>query len=199
MKKKLLFIPFLSGLALTLSSCNFLNDENGESIFKNIIKDFNLWDFLIVFGAFIVLILIAFFFGYKPVKESIRKRKEYVEGNIKEAEKREEESRGLVDEAKQTLEKSKKDAIEIVDNAKEVASKEKEKILLSAKEEAALEKEKARQEIASEIEAQKDAIHKEIVDVALTASEELLSREVKDEDNKRLLDDFISDLEKEDK
>lgn len=192
MKKKLLFIPILSGLAITLSSCGHMGDVNDVS---SRIVEINVWDFVATFLAFVVLIVVAFFFGYKPVKEAIQKRKDYVEGNIKEAEKREMESRGLVDEAKETLANSKKEAMEIVDNAKEVANKEKEKILLSAKEEAFKEKEKARQEIASEIEAQKDAIHKEIVDVALVASEELLSREVTSDDNKRLLDDFVNNLE----
>ena len=42
-------------------------------------------------------------------------------------------------------------------------------------------------------------IHDEIVDVALSASEELLNREVNKDDNKRLLNDFVNDLEKEKK
>lgn len=196
MKTKSKFIPLIL-MVIVLSGCDHFEDMTEVT---SRIVDFNIWDFLMTFTAFIVLLLIVFYLGYKPVKEAIQKRKEYVENNIKVAEDRELKSRTLVDEATSTLETSKKEALKIVEDSKEVALKEKEKILLEAKEEAKLEKEKAKQEIIQEIEAQKDLIHKEIVDVALTASEELLSREVTSEDNKRLLDDFISDLEnKEDK
>ena len=111
----------------------------------------------------------------------------------------EEKSRGLVDEANENLAKSKKEAFEIVEKAKVDANKEKEQIIEEAKLEAKEEKQKAREEIAQEIEANKEQIRKEIVDVALTASSELLGREVNDKDNKRLLDDFVNDLEKGDK
>ncbi len=202
MKRKHLLLIGMTLTSLLLSGCK---DADGNPISPFKTEDFtgrisfNVWDFLAVFLAFIVLLLVVFYFGYKPIKKAIQARKDYVEGNIKTAEEREEKSRGLVEEANQKLAKSKKEAFEIVEKAKVDANKEKEQIIEEAKLEAKEEKQKAREEIAQEIEANKEQIRKEIVDVALTASSELLGREVNDKDNKRLLDDFVNDLEKGDK
>ena len=172
MKRKHLLLIGMTLTSLLLSGCK---DADGNPISPFKTEDFtgrisfNVWEFLAVFLAFIVLLLVVFYFGYKPIKKAIQARKDYVEGNIKTAEEREEKSRGLVEEANQNLAKSKKEAFEIVEKAKVDANKEKEQI------------------------------RKEIVDVALTASSELLGREVNDKDNKRLLDDFVNDLEKGDK
>lgn len=181
---------------LLLSSCSgspFSSEDFTSRIF------FNLWDFIIVFAAFIVLVLVAFFFAYKPIKAYMKKRADYVEDKIKSADENLEKSRKNVLESEKTLRESKKNSIEIISNARNDATKVKEEIIAEAKIEANKEKQKAKEEIAQEIEANKDALHKEIVDVALKASEELLSREVNDEDNKRLLDDFVNDLSKEEK
>ena len=195
-KNKTFVLVSLTMFSLFLSGCSDLPIDK-ESFLSRI--SFNLWDFVITFAAFVVLVLIAFFFGYKPVKKFIQKRKDYINGNIKEAEKREEESRNLVSEANENISKSKKEAMEIVSKAREDALKQKETILLSAKKEAQEEKVKAREEIEQEIKANQDDIHHEIVNVAMDASSKILGREVNKEDNKRLVNDFIKELNDEDK
>ena len=196
MKKIGKFLPTVFISIILLTSCQsdpFTSEDFTSRIF------FNLWDFLAVFLAFIVLLLVAFFIAYKPIKKFIKNRGDYVENKIVEAESREEASRNLISEGEQYVKDSKKEAALIVSKARDDANKVKDEILEKAKEEANLEKEKARSEIAMEIEASKQAIHDEIVDVALTASEELLNREVSKEDNKRLLDELVNDLDKKSK
>lgn len=160
---------------------------------------FNLWDFLAVFASFIVLVLIGFFFAYKPVKEYIKKRGDYIEGNIKKAEERELKTRHIISQAEENVKNSQKEALLIIEKAKDDALKEKEQIIEQAKDEAQKQIEKAQIDIASEIEKSKDDIHKEIVDVALSASSKILGRSLNDEDNKRLIDDFVNDLNKDKK
>ena len=196
MKKVGKLFPLVLISTCLLVSCNgspFNTEDFTSRIF------FNLWDFLAVFLAFIVLLTVAFFIGYKPIKKFIKNRADYVEGKIIEAESREEKSRSLVSEGENYVSESKKEANRIIEKAKDDANKQKDEILESARTEAENEKEKARRDIELEIEANKQMIHDEIVDVALSASEELLNREVSKEDNKRLLDDFVNDLNKEKK
>ena len=54
---------------------------------------------------------------------------------------------------------------------------------------------RAKHEIEQEIEKSKDEIHSQIVDVAFDASKKVLSREVNQKDNEKLINEFISDLE----
>ena len=156
----------------------------------------NPWDALATFLAFIVLLVVAFYFAYKPVKELIRKRGDYVENKIKSAEERELLAAKKVDEANANIAASQKEAIQIVEEAKATANLEKEKIHAQAKLEADKEVERAQAQIAQEVEASKDEIHREIVEVAMSASEKVLSREVNKKDNEKLIDDFIKDLDK---
>ncbi len=193
MKRGLKFFPLIILSTCVLTGCGsepFTSEDFIKKIFPNV------WDFLAVFAAFVILVLIAFFVAYKPIKKFIKNRADYVEDKINEAETREEKSRSLVKEGEHYVSSSKMEAKQIIEQARVDASKQKEEILESARQEAEQEKQKARTEIALEIEANKKVIHDEIVDVALSASEELLNREVSDKDNKRFLDDFVKDLEK---
>lgn len=156
----------------------------------------NPWDALAIFLAFIVLLLVVFYFAYKPVKKLIKDRKDYVEGKIKNAEERETVAAKKVEEAEKEIVESRQKAIEIVEKAKLDASKERDEIKAQAKLDADKEVERARQEIAQEIEASKDEIHREIVSVALDASSKVLEREVNKKDNEKLIDDFINELDK---
>ena len=196
MKRVGKIFPLIVLSTLVLSACNgspFNTEDFTSRIF------FNVWDFLAVFLAFVLLIVVVFFVAYKPIKKFIKNRGDYVEGKISEAETREEKSRSLISEGEAYVTSSKKEANLIIEKAKNDALMQKDEILESAKQEAAQEKQKARAEIALELEASKKAIHDEIVDVALAASEELLKKEVNTKDNKRLLDDFVDDLNKEGK
>lgn len=194
MKKRIRSISLLALFSLTLSSCSevpFKTEDFTSRIF------FNLWDFLAVFLAFIILVVVGFFFAYKPVKAYIQKRKDYIDNNIKTAEEREKKSQNIVSEAEAIKSDSKKVAIETVKKAQDDALKEKETILESAKEEAKQIKITAQKEIEQEIEASKDEIHSNIVDVALDASKKILDREINEDDNRKLVEDFVSDIRKD--
>ena len=156
----------------------------------------NVWDALATFLAFLVLLLVAFYFGYKPVKKLIKKRGDYVEGKIKDADEKEKQATENLEKSNLKVKQSNEEAMEIIEKAKEDALKEKERIALEAKQAREEEVKKAKEQIAQEIEASKDEVHKEIVSVALDASKKVLSREVNSKDNEKLIDDFIKDLDK---
>ena len=69
-------------------------------------------------------------------------------------------------------------------------------ILEETKKEVNLKKIQADEDIAKAKEKALHESYNEVCDLALTASESILKREVKYEDNQKLLDDFINDLEK---
>lgn len=194
--KKVLKLSIILMMSFLMSGCSDVPLDSSQFLER---ISFNLWDFLAVFASFIVLVLIGFFFAYKPVKEYIKKRGDYIEGNIKKAEERELKTRHIISQAEENVKNSQKEALLIIEKAKDDALKEKEQIIEQAKDEAQKQIEKAQIDIASEIEKSKDDIHKEIVDVALSASSKILGRSLNDEDNKRLIDDFVNDLNKDKK
>ncbi len=181
----LLVIPLLTACDGAISKDDFIS-----KLFPNV------WDALATFLAFIILLLVAFYFAYKPVKKLLKKRGDYVEGKIKDADDKEKQANEKLKKAEQRVKDSNIEAMEIVEKAKEDATKEKDRIAAEAKLAREAEVKKAKEQIAQEIEASKDEVHKEIVSVALDASKKVLSREVNSKDNEKLIDDFIKDLDK---
>lgn len=176
------------GLRLLDSSVPITKDDFLDKLFPN------PWDALAVFLAFVLLLIVVFYFAYKPVKKLLKKRGDYVEDKIKSAESKELEAARLLKDANEQIKEKKIEAMAIVEKAKEDANKERQTILEKAKEEKEAEVKKAKEEIAQEIEASKDEIHREIVSVALDASSKILEREVNSKDNEKLVDSFIEDL-----
>ena len=188
MKKSKFLILALSTFSLSGCADAIKKNDFFDKLFPN------PWDALAVFLAFVVLLLVVFFFAYKPVKKLIKKRGDYVEDKIKTAETREKESQKLLNEANEEVKAKRIEAMGIVEQAKEDANKERAAILEKAKEEKQAEIKRTREETAQEIEASKDEIHREIVSVAIDASSKVLEREVNKEDNEKLIDSFIDDL-----
>ena len=156
---------------------------------------FNLWSFLVQFIAFLILIVAVFFLAYKPVKNFLKKRNEYVKNNIDTSRANELASEAKLKSANENLNASYKEAKHIISKAKDDAEKERALIINKAKDEAKLEKIKASEEIEQEIKKSQDEIHKQMVDIALLASEKILEREVSSADNQKRVDSFIKDIQ----
>lgn len=155
----------------------------------------NWVSFVVQLAALIVLLVVGFLVAYKPVKKLLKKRADYVEENIRQSEIAKAEAEKNASKAQEMVLSSKKEAAEIVAEAKanaETLKKEKE-------EEAVLEINKmkalAEEDIERSKEEAKEEIRREIVSVALSASEEVLKREINEKDNSRIVEDFIKEID----
>lgn len=188
-------INLLSNLIPLGLSSSYPSLPDGESFLEKIIP--NIWAFLVQFLALVVLIILFFVLAYKPVRNIIKKRQDHIEGQINQAEKTNLESQQKLNEANLTLSTSKKDALKIIDDAKEDALKQKDLIIKQTNEEINNLKTKAQEDIKREKERARDEINKTIIDVALSASKEVLKREINEDDNQKLIDEFINNIDKE--
>ena len=179
--------------ASLLSSCQgqpFNADDFINKLFPN-----GPWDLIIQLGAFIVLILIVFFLGYKPLKKMLDNRKKYVQDQLDEAEKAKKVIADAGVLAQQEIDKGKQEAQAIIAQAKSQAEAEAANIVNDAKQEASAKRQSADEEIRLAREASKQEIRNEIIDVALQASSHVLKRNVDDSDNQRMVDDLLDSLE----
>ena len=154
----------------------------------------NLLSFVVQFLSFLVLLIVVFVLAYKPVKKILAKRADYVENEIKEARENNLQAQKNVDEAKEMVAQSKVQASEIIKNAEKQGQEKYDAIILQAKSDVEEMKVGAQEDIERAIEEAIKDIHDEMVKVALSASEEILKREVDNKDNKRLAEDFINRL-----
>lgn len=156
----------------------------------------NFWALLINLIALVVLFTLLFFVAYKPLKKYSEKRRDYIEGNIKDAENAKQHYESILTQSDSIISSAENEAQEIIKKAEDNAKKQADSIVLDAKNKAILEQEKAANNIEQEKQKARDEIRKEIVNVALDASKEILGREISVEDNKKILDDVAADLEK---
>lgn len=193
--KRRKFIFLLPTLFL-LTGCKeaISKNLNAEAFTSKLIPN---WPSLVAqVGALVVLILVVIIFGYKPIKKIIKKRQDYIESQIKDAEQSKATWQENELKSKETVLASNRTAADIVAEAKANAEVERNKILEQTALDVQKMKKDAENDIARmEVEAQ-EQIRKEIVNVALDASKELLGREVSSEDNTRLLEEFIEDIKK---
>ncbi|MBQ2069820.1 MAG: F0F1 ATP synthase subunit B [Bacilli bacterium] len=152
------------------------------------------WDVVIQLSAFVILLLIVFFVGYKPVKKLLAERKSYVEGQIKDAEESNRIAKEAAEKKDDVIAEGRAEAARIIEDARAQANLEANAIVSSAKEEAIRRRVEADKEIEEAKAASIEEVKESIVDVAIAASSQVLEREVSKEDNERLIKDFVSDI-----
>lgn len=186
-----ILLPLCGVLLSACAGAPFQDSDFVNKIFPN-----GYWDFLIQLIAFILLLLIVFFLGYKPIRKMMKKREDAVNGMIAETKANQAIAKKAALEKDQTIEEGKKEAERIVLAAKQNAEFEANRIVSEAKEEAVARRKKADEDILRAQEASKEEVRQQIIDVAMLASKQVLGREVSSKDNERLVDDFVADLEK---
>ena len=173
----------------------FYLENIGETISKIGEKLIPNWlSFVVQFLSFLVLLLAVFFLAYKPVKKILQKRADYIENEVKEAKENNALAQASVDEAKELVSSSKVKASEIIKNAEAQGQEKFDAMILDAKAEVAEMKKAAQEDIERAKEEAIQDIRNEMVNVALSASKEILKREVDSKDNVKLAEDFINRL-----
>ncbi|MFA6852301.1 MAG: ATP synthase F0 subunit B [Erysipelotrichaceae bacterium] len=181
-----------------------MNDFNGLLVLEGGIDDLfneissklipNPFSFVVQLCSLIVLILIVFFVAYKPVKKILKRRAEFIENNIVASQKNKALAEKNLAQSEETILSSKKEASEIINEAKQNALQERQVLEEETKRDIARMKKDAEIDIEKSKEDSLEEIRKEMVSIALVASKEILKREVSEEDNAKLAEDFIEKL-----
>ena len=154
------------------------------------------WVSLVVqLAALIIMLVVVITVAYKPVKKMLAKRADYVESNIRESETAKAEAMKNATATQEALIASKKEAAEIISNAKVMAENNKQASIEATQLEINKMKALAEEDIERSKQEAREEIRKEMVSIALSASEEVLKREINEKDNSRIVTDFIKDLD----
>lgn len=198
MKNKKLHVASLSSLlVLLLTSCDIQGAADNisgsvEDTVQNVLP--NLYVALAQLGAFLVMVLIFFFFCYKPIKKRLRLRAEHVKEQVDEAGEKNREAERNREVSEMNIKDSHQKADQIISDANKTAEKSAQEIIDKANERAEqirIQGEKDAEEKKKEVERK---AHDEIVTTALAASKEILGRELTKEDNDKVIDDFIEKM-----
>ena len=146
--------------------------------------------------VFVILVIVLWKLVLKPVNNMIAKRQDEIREKIDDADRKSLESSEYLEEQKKNIDKARIEAKKIIDEGKESARKIKEEIELQASEKSKLMLDSALEEIRSEKDRSINEVKDEMVDIALSASEKMISKTLSEEDHKKLIEESLKDLGK---
>lgn len=152
----------------------------------------NMNIFWVVFNIIILFILLRIFL-YKPLQNIMQKRTELIQNQISSAETKNREASALKEQYESSMKNAKAESDEIVGQAKERAKVQYDQIVGSASEEAAQIVSQAHKTAESDRDQMMRDAQSELAEVALAAAAKLIGKNIDDEANRKMLDDFLSE------
>ncbi|HHY47225.1 MAG TPA: F0F1 ATP synthase subunit B [Firmicutes bacterium] len=149
---------------------------------------FQLINFLVLY-----LVLRHVFFG--PVSQYLERRRRHIADSLKSAEDKLREAEKSRADLASEVEAARRRAREIVSEAGAVARDLKDKALAKARDEAEAMVSRARDQVEAEIASARDRLKSQALEVALALAGRILEREIKPEDDQRLIDEVTARLE----
>ena len=129
-----------------------------------------------------------------PVKKVIAERKAKADSQIADAEKLRTEAEAMKAEYEQNLQNARNEANQIVASAQKTAAARSEELLGEARAQAAALKQKAEADIAQERKKAVNEVKDEIGGMAMEIASKVVEREIREEDHKDLIDEFIKNV-----
>jgi F-type H+-transporting ATPase subunit b len=147
---------------------------------------------IVCFG-FTFLILRRFAFG--PIQNAINERRERIRRSLEEAEKARTEARQLLDEHRALIGQARGQGEEILADARKVADSMARRMRDETEADRQRRLEETRREIQAETQRALQQIRAEVAELTLIATTKVTGKVLEDADQKRLIDEAISDLD----
>ena len=145
--------------------------------------------------AFAITFFVLKRFAFGPLQKMIDERRDRIRAAVDEADKAREEARELLEQHRQLIVEAKGDAADILADARKVADAQ----IVRVKEEAEVERERRLEETRRQIDAETkrslDMIRSEVADLTLEATARVTGKVLDAEDQRRLIDEAISELD----
>ena len=152
------------------------------------------WTFLAQICNLMIQLVIFKKLLLNPVKKVIAERKAKADSQIVDAEKLRTEAEAMKAEYEQNLQNARTEANQIVAAAQKTAAARSEELLGEARAQAAALKQKAEADIAQERKKAVNEVKDEIGGIAMEIASKVVEREIKEEDHKDLIDEFIKNV-----
>ena len=156
-----------------------------------------LYDEILLWINFGIIVFLFVAYAKKPLMNFLRGQKEEIKQELDKLEEEKEKAAGKVKEIIRELEESKINLAKLKDRIIQQGEKKKQVIIEGAQLESKLTTREAKRRIDSQIVQAKNTFRSELVDAAIAMATKRLSSEVADEDNRKLLDQYLASLSSE--
>jgi F-type H+-transporting ATPase subunit b len=145
--------------------------------------------------TFLVLLALLAKFAWKPLLEALESRQERIRKSLEDADRARQELERLQQESAKIMQQARIEAESIVTQTRTDAERLREELKQKAKEEADNILRNAQQQIQLQTRQAIQQIRHEVADLAVLLASKLLERNLAKEDNARLIDDTLKQIE----
>jgi len=145
--------------------------------------------------TFLVLLALLAKFAWRPLLEALESRQERIRKSLEDADRARQELERLQQESAKILQQARIEADSIVTQTRTDAERLREELKQKAKEEADNILRNAQQQIQLQTRQAIQQIRHEVADIAVLLASKLLERNLAKEDNARLIDDTLKQIE----
>ncbi|MEV3185228.1 F0F1 ATP synthase subunit B [Paenibacillus larvae] len=154
------------------------------------------WEsFVFAIFAFAILYWLLNKYAFGPLFGIMEKRAELVQEQLKSAETNRTQAEQLVAEQKEAIQEARKDAYNIVEQAKQASTRQAEEIVHKAKEDASRIKEEAVRDIESEKNKAIAALREQVGDMSVLIASKVLEKEVDAGEQQKLVNQYLKEVE----
>jgi F-type H+-transporting ATPase subunit b len=147
--------------------------------------------------TFIVLLLLLKKFVWGPIIDAVDRREQSIKDMIDEAEKTRNEAQEILKGYEDKLAGARDEMNKLIEDGKTRAGKASDEILSKAKSEAELQVERAKSEITRERHKAVEELKAQVVKISLSAASRLIKRNLAEQDHRDLIEQTISEIDRE--
>lgn len=157
----------------------------------------NLFWVIVAAANFLVFFLLAWKIAIEPIGERLQERRERIEQGLKDADAARRDRESAADQRQAVINEARREASEIVQRAQKVADETRDKGVADTQ----LEIDRMRERAVSEIDAERKRaladVRNQVADLALAAAGKVVGETMSDEREKRLVDEFLTQVSAE--
>jgi len=146
-------------------------------------------------ATFLVLLFLLAKFAWRPLLKALEGRQEAIKRSLEDADKAKQELARLQQESTRIIDQARGDAEGILAKTRGDADRLREELKIRAKEEADTIIRNARQQIQMETRQALQQVRSEVADISVMIASKLLERNLVKEDNDRLINETLKQIE----
>lgn len=144
--------------------------------------------------AFIALYFLLNKYAFGPLIGVMEKRREFVQEQIASAENSRKAAEQLLEEQKQAIQAARKEAYDIIDQAKATGSKQAEQIVEAAALEATRLKEEALKDIESEKNKAIASLRNQVSGMSVMIASKIIEKQIDEKSQEQLVDQYLKEV-----
>lgn len=133
-------------------------------------------------------------FAFGPLFGIMEKRRELVLGEMKEAEENRKQSEQFIQEQREELEKARKEAYEILENARAMSARQADEILEKARSEANRVKDEALKEIEQERKQAVAELRNQVSAMSVMIASKIIEKQIDEASEKQLIERYLNEV-----